>query len=76
MIVGIPGDAKHLVESTMSGKVVAPEDKHELSKAILYYFNNPKMVKSDGKNGKNYVLNNLVKKNLIFECLKKIRNYN
>tara|TARA_Y100000741_G_C18238443_1_gene552643 strand:+ start:407 stop:1606 length:1200 start_codon:yes stop_codon:yes gene_type:complete len=76
VIVGISGDAKHLVESTMSGKVVAPEDKDELSKAILYYYNNPKMVKSDGKNGKNYVLNNLVKKNLIVECLKKIRNYN
>jgi glycosyltransferase involved in cell wall biosynthesis len=75
VIVGIAGDAKNLVESTMSGKVVSPENKNELSKAILYYYENPNMVKSHGENGRSYVLNNMVKRDLVLKCLEKIRNY-
>ena len=74
VIVSNRGDAKKIIDDSMSGIAVEPENPNLLSDAILSYFNDAHRCKADGKNGMTYVTGNLSKEVLISSMLNKIKS--
>ena len=66
------GECGDLVYELHAGRVVKPDDPRMLADSILYYFNNNNQIISHGKNGYDYVKNNMIKDDLIAEALNDI----
>lgn len=77
LIVGLNGETKQLVNRAEAGIVIKPESRKELRDAILDLYKNPDLGTRLGKNGKSFVKQHFLRKNLadaflpIFNGLKK-----
>jgi glycosyltransferase involved in cell wall biosynthesis len=59
VILGVEGQARKIVESAAAGIWITPEAPGELVKAILQLEGNRSLGKQLGQNGRNYILENL-----------------
>ena len=63
-ILSINGVIKEVIERSKGGKAISPEDSNEMTSAILDYYNNRALMKTDGQYAKEYVKNNFERKTI------------
>ena len=57
--MNLEGDAPKLIENANAGYVVPPGDFRSLAEKIMILYKNPELRKALGRNGRNYIENNL-----------------
>lgn len=62
IILSVPGEARQIMHKAKAGKFIPPEDATALSEMILFLKDNPKLAEEYGKNGREFVLKNCLRK--------------
>jgi glycosyltransferase involved in cell wall biosynthesis len=62
VILGVNGEAQRILENSRSGIHIAPEDPDALCSAILRLSHHPSMCEAFGRNGREYIVENLSRK--------------
>jgi glycosyltransferase involved in cell wall biosynthesis len=76
IILGVDGESKQIIEVGNCGICIEPESHEELARAITDLYNNPKLSKKLGENGRQFVEKNFNREKLAQDYLHIIQNLN
>jgi glycosyltransferase involved in cell wall biosynthesis len=62
VILGVDGQARHIIEAAQAGLFVEPENATALARAVTKLYRDPQLCKTLGHNGRQYIVENLSRK--------------